>query len=498
MGLLVQTLTQHSQAVLHETTIDSDRVAETSSAERSSSAELGAGSSGLVICPKTVRNSLTCTNSDIPDDASGLFPTRFPDRETIDDALSWGSWCWDGREGPVPQLEVAPGLVRLTAPDLNRREKRRNRSIDAPVICSTLDASEAKQTDGLGEIRGWSRKSRANMLARLATLDYKPLMGRIEQPAMVTLTYPRQWEKLAPDGKTVKKHLIAFFKRYERAWGEPWCGVWKLEFQRRGAPHFHLLQIVPHGTAGDKRNKSSRGRRLLGEGLPFRSWLSLIWADIVGSTGDDRKNHELSGTAVDFAEGAKARNPKAAAAYFSKHGAYASKEYQNEVPELWIKNGSSVGRFWGYRGLSPLVRGITMSADDSIKCSRVLRSLGSRNTYWNGRTRKRDTVKALRKIRRPRRTILPDGTVKQKRDKSTGELVFSEDGTPVDHLSYRWQTVPVQRMKGTIFGGGYLCVESGPDIARELGRYLAICNESNACPPVGMRGSIRYRNHTLD
>ena len=41
-------------------------------------------------------------------------------------------------------------------------------------------------------------------------------------------------------GRVVKEHLWAFKKRWFRRWGAYPVGVWKLEFQRRGAPHFHL------------------------------------------------------------------------------------------------------------------------------------------------------------------------------------------------------------------------------------------------------------------
>ncbi|WP_425292110.1 rolling circle replication-associated protein [Corynebacterium mastitidis] len=309
---------------------------------------------------------------------------------------------------------------------------------------------------------------------------------------MVTLTYPATWEDVASSGDVVKKHLAAFFKRYARAWEHEWIGVWKLEFQRRGAPHFHLLMSPPHGVAGGATRR--RGRKMVGAGLPFRKWLSIVWADIVGASGHERFQHELAGTGVDYAEGAKARDPRAAAVYFAKHGVYSDKDYQSEVPDLWAASGKSVGRFWGYRGLSPLTRGITITAEESIRMARVLRALGGRTTRWNAATRSRETVKAMRKVRRPRRRILPGGEVKPARDKDTGELVTNENGTPVDHIQYRWTLVPVRRFMGTNLGGGYLCVKSGETIARDLGRYRETClSDRNEPAPVGMRGSIQDR-----
>lgn len=440
----------------------------------------GSDGSGLVICPKTVRNSLTSINAGTPVDISALFGVNFPTKSDIDNALRWGEFSWNGKEGSIPQLHISPGVVRLTAPDLNRAEKRVNRLADS----SSMPVENEPEKDG-GEIRGWSRKSRSNMVFRLATLDYSDFLSGVETPAMVTLTYPGKWEKVAPDGATVKKHLTSFFKRFERAFGLAWQGVWKLEFQRRGAPHFHLFQTIPQVKAGFYRDSSGRGRKMLGEGLNFRAWLAITWADIVSAKGDDYKNHVLAGTGIDYAEGARARNPRSLAQYFSKHGSYSAKAYQNEVPELWRESGKSVGRFWGYRGLKPLVRGITITADESIKMARILRALGSRSTRWNGTTRKVETVKAVCRIKRARRTILRDGTIK---------TCFDDDGNPVDVLHYRWQTIPVKRMTGTALGGGYLCVTDGAKTASNLGRFLETCVHSDGSnPPVGLRGSAAER-----
>ena len=196
-----------------------------------------ADGAGLVTCAKSVREYA----------GGGVSPGRFP-FPTVDEcregAATVGGWEWDGREGPVPTLEVFPGLVRLTAPDLNRREKTANRQADAPII---LSMNEGQEPEDGRKITGWSRRSRARMVATMAELDLAPLLMQQDEPAMVTLTYPGDWEAVAPHGPAVKAHLRAFFKRFERAWGMPWRGVWKLEFQRRGAPHFHLLMVPPSG-----------------------------------------------------------------------------------------------------------------------------------------------------------------------------------------------------------------------------------------------------------
>lgn len=55
-------------------------------------------------------------------------------------------------------------------------------------------------------------------------------------PIFVTLTFPADY----PTIERAKRDLDAFLKRLARKFPEV-AGVWKLEPQRRGAPHFHLL-----------------------------------------------------------------------------------------------------------------------------------------------------------------------------------------------------------------------------------------------------------------
>jgi hypothetical protein len=57
-----------------------------------------------------------------------------------------------------------------------------------------------------------------------------------ELPCFVTLTYPNDF----PSPAESKKHLVIFFKRLRRAFGQVGI-IWKLEPQERGAPHYHLL-----------------------------------------------------------------------------------------------------------------------------------------------------------------------------------------------------------------------------------------------------------------
>ena len=81
-----------------------------------------------------------------------------------------------------------------------------------------------------GVVSGFSKAARKRMLELLNQLTF-------ERIAFVTLTYPAEFPL---DGREYKKHLRRFRARMERKYPKIRV-LWRLEFQRRGAPHFHLL-----------------------------------------------------------------------------------------------------------------------------------------------------------------------------------------------------------------------------------------------------------------
>lgn len=330
--------------------------------------------------------------------------------------------AWQGWEGPRPRLIFGPGMVQLAQRDATRLERRLVREQEAAPKNATALAAwllegqrEGEDPAEFGlrmgrvtgdvplterEITEWSRKSRANMIKVLASLDWSPLFADFALPAMTTLTYPADWLTVAPDGKTAKNHLETFFKRFERAWGAEWVGVWKFEFQRRGAPHFHLLSVPPVGLAGaaaeaDYRERMAayergelarkpRRRMVENHGLGYREWLSATWADIVAHPDpDEYAKHLAAGTNVNWQEGAKASDPKRLSVYFAKHGSFKAKEYQHVVPEEWREPGKGPGRFWGYRGVEKLTREVELAPADWQFLARTLRRLKSRSKVWD-------------------------------------------------------------------------------------------------------------------
>lgn len=456
---------------LREKTADSDQGENGDHGERATPA-------GLVICAKTGRVS----------ESAGQKPVRNrfrSEEECREAAAAIGGCAWNGREGPVPQIEIYPGLVRLTAPDLNRRERTANRQADAPAIIPA-----ERDDDSVRMVKGWSRRSRSRMVSSIAELDLAPMLVQPGQLGMVTLMYPGDWEAVAPDGPTVKEHLHAFFKRFERAFGVKIMCIWKLEFQRRGAPHLHILMMIPPGRAGEDREleymrrmtewkngeRAARPRlkKSVGDGLRFHEWLSLTWADIVDAPSEtERLLHEAAGTGVDYSEGQRARDPKRAAVYFGKHGIFADKEYQHNVPELWQKSGKSVGRFWGYRGLRKVHGTANLDHEEMLLLGRTLRRYGQLTHFT------KDEKRYFRPV-----------LVHRMRDRKIKSWT-SPAGVEILRWKPRKQTMRARRMQGHNCAG-FLVVNDGVQIASDLQRLLEISRRDEA-PLVGMRGSLEDR-----
>ena len=80
-------------------------------------------------------------------------------------------------------------------------------------------------------IKGFSKNSRRRLLYKFAKMKKSVL------PVIVTLTYPNEYTH---DSKQWKNDLENLFKRMVRLWPGA-AFIWKLEPQKRGAPHFHLM-----------------------------------------------------------------------------------------------------------------------------------------------------------------------------------------------------------------------------------------------------------------
>lgn len=287
---------------------------------------------------------------------------RFPGRSDVDRAGE--AFVAVAPDAGIAELTVSPGLIRIRVPD--------------PDPHFEGDGSISDSRRPRGQIKAWSAKSRTSMTRRFATLDYTPWSLRLAVGwlvVMLTLTYPSAWVELVPSADQALAHLKAMRSRIERATGRTALAIWKREFQRRGAPHFHLLLPLPTTINGES----------------VQEWVSRAWFEIVDSA--DPK-HLVAGTGIDWAEGLRSVDPVRVARYFSGHAAPSGrsrKEYQNVAPDVWLDNGS-VGRFWGFWGLVPAESTVELSKADLVEVRRVLRRLD--------RSRRRTKVVTVRRVRR--------------------------------------------------------------------------------------------------
>lgn len=156
-----------------------------------------------------------------------------------------------------------------------------------------------------GKVKNFSRQSRSRCLQRTASINLRDME---HLPVMLTLTYP----KVYPDDPTVyKRHLDAFHTAFVREWGKV-AVLWKLEFQKRGAPHFHLMPFFKDGTGGT---------------FAFRQWGKRTWYRIVNS-GDEK--HLDQGAQVE-----RMRSPRMAMAYFGKYVAKVVDDVEQNVGRWW-------------------------------------------------------------------------------------------------------------------------------------------------------------------
>ncbi|GEM_PF-6172499 len=196
----------------------------------------------------------------------------------------------------------------------------------------------------------------------------------VEPRSMITLTYPANYPA---NGELVKKHLHSFLMGYWDKFSDGFY-IWFLEFQKRGAPHFHILVSVDLSqcTGGLIR----KYRRRDGQTLWFdtnqvmHNWVSERWAKIVAtnkywrSSPQDYEKHRRVGCSWE-----QLRLQDAGVRYVLKH---FSKKSQKQVPQGF----QDVGRFWGAsRNVRKSIVPIKVLNVDALQLEKLLERLD-----WSG------------------------------------------------------------------------------------------------------------------
>lgn len=215
----------------------------------------------------------------------------------------------------------------ITAKPLPQGEQitlRGKRVIFTRITGSNSNISNASNSGGIG---GFSGDSRRRMRAYLESCisDYR-FIG--------TLTYG---DHDAAPWRECKYHLKKFLESWRSRSDEGFSCFWFLEFQRRGAPHFHFFSTelfpIDNRRTADEGSEMDRSREALAK----------AWAR---ATGDESQKHIAAGCQLDRIR--KGRD--GTLGYASKYG---QKMEQKTVPDMFINQGtgkSILGRFWGISG----------------------------------------------------------------------------------------------------------------------------------------------------
>lgn len=220
-----------------------------------------------------------------------------------------------------------------------------------------------KEGRNRGKIGEFSYKSRQRLMRKIAMIDSRAA----GLPVFLTVTYPEEWSS---DWEDWKRHLHNFRRDLVRRYLGVW-GVWKMEFQKRGAPHFHLMLW---GLPEIKGTEHVREGKLCWRVLPGHScesdlevfnWLNETWFRVVGS--QDAK-HLAAGINLE-----PVQSWRGVTSYVSKYlGKTAGGEF---VPVEFT------GRFWGVvqGGVWKLTKlDFDLTEDQFFRYRRVLRKLYER------------------------------------------------------------------------------------------------------------------------
>ncbi|MFZ0324427.1 MAG: hypothetical protein WAN48_09885 [Actinomycetes bacterium] len=235
----------------------------------------------------------------------------------------------EGRRERVEQLQAEAAEALALVLDGDGVDESAMALLHEQLLVTVAQVNEAAKRD---RVEGWSPKSRRNMLRTIAGLNMPGRWG------MLTFSLPGHWLEVCATPEALKAARKAFRRRWEREYGT-WSALWKLEFQRRGAPHFHQGVQLPDGV------------RL----VDLQRWCAKNWHEVLCHPSTNRYGgtcpgascehaaHVSYGTELDAEYGNRLRTAGSAfASYFAKHGVWASKEYQHQRPGWRMRAGAGL------------------------------------------------------------------------------------------------------------------------------------------------------------
>ena len=180
----------------------------------------------------------------------------------------------------------------------------------------SVDTGKRRGGGRRGAVAGFSRGSRRRLqllLGKVRTRDNLPSFLTVTYPGHVGQSY--DW---MTDPKVWKRHLDNFIKRLRRQF--PSSGlIWKLEPQKRGAPHFHMFVWGCNH-------------------YHLAAWAVRAWFEVVGS---GHPYHLAQGTNCEMLD-----SWRKVANYASKYLAKRVTPEDGFDPQIW----DFPGRWWGMSG----------------------------------------------------------------------------------------------------------------------------------------------------
>lgn len=186
-----------------------------------------------------------------------------------------------------------------------------------------------KSTTEFGKQSGGKRRKVEKLSSQsLKRLAFLVTTSHVEFVSIITLTYG---QVQPTNGIISKGHLDNFLRAMRRDFGS-FSYVWFLEFQKRGAPHYHILTTLSDCGSESRKKLARNWLRSQVELYSQNTNLSLSRMVKEMSKVERVHSHQRSWEEIRKRDGAKF--------YVIK---YASKKEQKTVP----KHFQDVGRFWG-------------------------------------------------------------------------------------------------------------------------------------------------------
>lgn len=190
--------------------------------------------------------------------------------------------------------------------------------------------------DSLKDLRTGRRQRVTSLSPRsLYRLALLATSAEIKWKSFLTLTYGPNF---VLDGSKVKYHLNFLLTKLKRSYG-PFDFLWFLEFQSRGAPHFHIFTTLAAPNGPQRRKFAKEWANIVEPG----NWAyeRLLWAEGEACyLGEQHTNDAVVSVHSHKAAWEAIKSENGVARYVAK---YATKLSQKYVPRAY----RNVGRFWG-------------------------------------------------------------------------------------------------------------------------------------------------------